>query len=84
MIEAQYPPKTPRGYPPRQWKEFRLGWSSIQADLSSLSSQTQRVPVISGHNVMFDQPAAIVQAVKDVFEIVTCLSYPRSGMRTTE
>jgi pimeloyl-ACP methyl ester carboxylesterase len=82
MIEAQYPPKAPRGYPPQQWKEFRLGWSSIQTDLSALSTRTQRVPVISSHNVMCDQPAAIVQAVKDVFALVT--GQVRSGTRTIE
>lgn len=67
MIEAQYPPAAPRPYPPRQWQEFRAGWASIQADLSGLSTRTRRVPVVSGHNVMFERPDVIIQAVRDLF-----------------
>ncbi len=70
MIEAQYPLKPPHWYPPRQYREFRQGWGEIQADLSRLSTRTQRVPVVSGHNVMYDRPDVIVQAVQDMFEIL--------------
>ncbi len=70
MIEAQYPLKAPRGYPPRQWQEFRAGWSKIQADLSRLSSRTRRVAVVSGHNIMYERPDVIIQAVRDIFAIL--------------
>ncbi len=70
MIEAQYPQKTPRGYPPRQWQEFRAGWSKIQTDLSRLSSRIRRVPVVGGHNVMFEHPDVIIQAVREMFAIL--------------
>jgi pimeloyl-ACP methyl ester carboxylesterase len=68
MIEAQYPPEPPRGYPPRQWREFRAGWKKIQDDLSGLSTRTRRVPVTSGHNVMYERPEVIIQAVRDLFD----------------
>jgi pimeloyl-ACP methyl ester carboxylesterase len=69
MIEAQYP-RAPFGCPPRQWREFRAGWSKIQADLSRLSTRTRRIPVISGHNVMYEKPDVVVQAIRDMFEIL--------------
>ncbi len=70
MIEVQYPPKPGRRYPPRQYQEFRKGWSEIQADLSRLSSRIQRVPVECSHDVIYDRPDLIIQAVQDIFEIL--------------
>lgn len=76
MIEAQYPPKPPRWYPRRQYREFCQGWVEIQADLSRLSTRTRRVPVGSSHNVMHDRPDVIIQAIRDVFEILGYDSQP--------
>ena len=70
MIEAQYPPETARGYPSRQWREFRAGWASIQEYLSRLSTRTRRIPVECGHNVMYARPDVIIQAVRDLFELL--------------
>ena len=70
MIEARYPPETGRGYPPRQWREFRAGWASIQEDLSRLSTRTWRITVETGHNVMHARPDVIIQAVRDMAELL--------------
>jgi pimeloyl-ACP methyl ester carboxylesterase len=70
MIEAQYPPKPLRWYPPRQYREFCQGWVEIQTELSRLSTRTQRVPVVSGHNVMHERPEVIIQAVQDMFDML--------------
>jgi pimeloyl-ACP methyl ester carboxylesterase len=70
MIEVQYPPKPMAWYPPRQYQEFRKGWVEIQDDLSRLSTRTKRVPVECSHDVMYDRPDMIIQAVKDLSDIL--------------
>jgi len=70
MIEVQYPPDPPRRYPPWQYQEFRQGWAEIQGELSRLSSRVRRVPVESSHDVMYDRPEVIVQAVQDMLDIL--------------
>jgi pimeloyl-ACP methyl ester carboxylesterase len=65
-IEAQYPPGSPPGYPPRQWAEFLAGWRAIHEDLSRLSTHIRRVPAPTGHMVMFEQPELVVQSVREL------------------
>lgn len=67
MIEAQYPGGAPVPCPRRVWQEYRAGWSKIQDDLACLSTRTRRIPVMSAHNVMYEHPEVIIQAVREVF-----------------
>lgn len=67
-IEAQYTPDPPPKYPPRQWREFLAGWKALHEDLSRLSSRLQRIPVQTGHQVMHEAPAVVINAVKEVFQ----------------
>jgi len=71
MIEAQYPEGPPVPCPPRVWQAYRAGWSRIQDDLARLSTHTRRIPVMSAHNVMYEQPEVIIQAVREVYDEVT-------------
>jgi pimeloyl-ACP methyl ester carboxylesterase len=65
-LEVQYGPEVPKGYTPARWELFRAGWRTIHNDLSALSTNTQRIPVSGGHNVMAEQPTLVVQAVRDM------------------
>lgn len=67
-IEAQYNTQTPPVYAARHWGQFITGWKAIQEDLSRLSSRTRRVPVNSGHAVMFEQPECVVKSVADMLQ----------------
>ncbi|HOU13650.1 MAG TPA: alpha/beta hydrolase [Anaerolineae bacterium] len=65
-LEVQYDAEVPTGYTPARWEMFRAGWRAIHEDLSALSSNTRRIPVQGGHNVMAEQPELVVQAVRDL------------------
>jgi len=67
-IEAQYNTRRPPVYAARHWGQFITGWKAIQEDLSRLSSRTRRVPVNSGHAVMFEQPECVVKSVSDMLQ----------------
>lgn len=72
MIEVQYPPEPAGPYPRRQWEEFRAGWAKIQDDLSRLSTRTKRIAVTGGHNVMYEHPEIIVEAVREQLVMLGC------------
>lgn len=69
-IEVQYPSEAPPRYPPKQWAEFRAGWQAIHQDLSNLSTSLRRIPALTGHVVMAEQPHLVIQAVREMLEKV--------------
>mgnify|MGYP001769491676 CR=1 FL=1 len=64
-LEVQYGEAVPKGYTPARWEMFRAGWRAIHNDLSALSTNTQRIPVQGGHNVMAEQPELVIQVDPD-------------------
>ena len=70
-IEAQYPSKAPPRYPPKQWAEFRAGWQAIHQDLSNISTNLRRIPAPTGHVVMAEQPLLVIQATREMLDLLT-------------
>lgn len=67
-LEAQYRNQPPPPYAFRYWQQFLTGWKAIQEDISGLSTCLRRIPVDTGHAVMFENPTAIVQAVREMLQ----------------
>lgn len=65
-VEAQYTNQPPPPYVLPYWKDFLVGWKQIHDDVAGLSSRTRRVPVDSGHVIMAEQPAVVVDAIRDL------------------
>jgi pimeloyl-ACP methyl ester carboxylesterase len=72
VIKAYYPetlPPATRGYTAESWKQFLQSWSTLQKELSSLSSCSQYIEAKSGHGVVIaEQPEVVVSAIQWVVE----------------
>jgi pimeloyl-ACP methyl ester carboxylesterase len=63
----RYPKGTPVDYPQQE----QAIWQELQAELATLSSQSQQViSPESGHLMYFDRPELIVKAIRDIVEAV--------------
>jgi pimeloyl-ACP methyl ester carboxylesterase len=61
----------PRGYTQEYLQQERAVWQELQAELATLSSESQHIiSEESGHLMYFDQPELIVNAIRDLVEVV--------------
>jgi hypothetical protein len=65
-LEAQYPRQVVPGIFTLYWQQFLVGWRALQSDLAALSTQTRRIAVNANHELMYEQPEVIIQAVIDL------------------
>lgn len=67
VIKAHYPEKYPgrRGYTAESWKQLIRGWSILQKEFLSLSSQSRYVESKSDHgSVIAEEPGVVVEAIR--------------------
>lgn len=65
-LEAQYPSPPPPGIPPLLWTQYLRGWWAALARLSRLSTRLRRVPVQTGHVVMFEDPQVVIRSIREM------------------
>jgi pimeloyl-ACP methyl ester carboxylesterase len=54
---------------PQVREEYEIAWQKLQAEITSLSTRGRRIVAErSGHNIMYDQPELIIQAICEMME----------------
>ena len=71
-MSAELPPEMLSELPPDfPWDTFETGWQEMQVDLAALvPGARQVIATESGHYVQVDQPALVIEAVRQVVEAV--------------
>ncbi len=64
------------GMTPEEYKQYRIGWRLLQADMATWSSNSQHIIVPdAGHHIHIDRPDVVIAAVRSVVNSV--LSHKR-------
>ncbi len=59
----------PPSFGPQVREEYERAWQKLQEEITSLSTRGRRIVAEgSGHNVIYDQPGIIVEAIQELWE----------------